>query len=189
MYTPIEHHAHPSSIKYVRRFAIDLVPTRTPITIEAMESMPKPKKRPRPIPHGMITKYVFVEMPTGRFLYWVLAEPFTIEDVKLLIFQKEGIPVQSQRLLLEVPNDRTIWEHVKMNNEITFILMPVYYNCTRALRSYFYSVVMNEEEGDENDERKEEKEQEDANDKEEAKGELSSQDSIGLELFGDEPDT
>ena len=47
---------------------------------------------------------------------------------------------------------------------------------------------MNEEEGDENDERKEEKEQEDANDKEEAKGELSSQDLIGEKLFGHEPD-
>ena len=162
----------------------------TPITIEAMELMPKPKKRPRPRPHAtMITNSVYVEMPTGSFHHWVVAEPFTIEDVKLLIFQKEGIPVEWQRLVLEVPNDRTISDPVKMNNEITFILMPVYCKCERVQRNHFYGVVMNEEEGDENDEWKEEKEQEDANDKEEAKGELSSQDSIGLELFGDEPDT
>ena len=151
----------------------------TPITIEAMELMPKPKKRPRPIPHAMITNSVYVEMLTGSFHHWVVAEPFTIEDVKLLIFQEEGIPVQCQRLVLEAQNDRTISDPVKVNNEITFILMPVYYNW----------VVMNEEEGDENGERKEEKEQEDAKDKEEAKGEFSSQDWIGLELFGDEPDT
>ena len=138
------------------------------------------------MPHAMIdrrdaepTNSVYVEMPTGSFHHWVVAEPFTIEDVKLLIFQKEGIPVQCQRLVLEAQNDRTISDPVKVNNEITFILMPVYYNW----------VVMNEEEGDENGERKEEKEQEDAKDKEEAKGEFSSQDWIGLELFGDEPDT
>ena len=147
----------------------------TPITIEAMDDLrPTPKKRPR-----RNEKHVFVEMPTGCFLHWVVAEPFTIEDVKLLIFQKEGIPVEWQRLVLEVPNDRTISDPLKMNDEITFIMMPLYYNW----------VVMNEEEGDENGERKEEKEQEDAKDKEEAKGEFSSQDWIGLELFGDEPDT
>ena len=59
------------------------MPTMTPITIEAMELMPKPKKRPRTVPHCMITKHVFVEMPTGDLLRWMVVEPFTIEAVYL----------------------------------------------------------------------------------------------------------
>ena len=122
----------------------------------------------------------------------MVAEPFTIEDVKELIFKKEGIPVRCQRLVLEVPNDRTVsGPLLKMNDEITFILMPVFYNyelhCERVQRNHYYPDE--EEGGDEDDEWTEEKEQEDAKDKEEAKGEFSSQDWIGLELFGDEPDT
>ena len=144
------------------------------------------------MPHGMIK--ICVEMPTGCFLYWVVAEPFTIEDVKLLIFRKEGIPVRFQRLVLELPNDRTISDQMIVPSRtlypcdaMTFILMPVH--CSRDYTNSTYcGLVMNEEEGDENDEMKEAKEQEDANDKEEAKGELSSQDLIGEKLFGHEPD-
>ena len=164
--------------------------------VEAMDHIEAvPKKRPR-----RKEKHVYVEMPTGDLLHWAVVEPFTIEDIKELIFHDEGIPVEKQRLVLEVPNDRTISDPVKMTDESHFILMPMYYNNfkakEKALDSYVdTSDVEGEEEEEEEHEKEEDKEQEEA--KEEfcsqeltrmEKEEFCSQEWIGAELFGDTKD-
>ena len=156
--------------------------------VEAMDycPMPTPKKRPR-----RKEKHVYVEMPTGYVLHWMVVEPYTIEDVKEKIYHDEGIPVEKQRLVLEVPNDRTISDPVKMTDESHFILMPMYYNNFKAKEKALDSYVdTSDEEGEEEEEheKEEDKEQEEAKDQEEAKEEFCSQEWIGAELFGDTKD-
>ena len=72
---------------------------------------PTPKKRPR-----RNEKRVFVEMPTGDRLDWMVVEPCTIENVKERIFHYEGIPVEMQHLVIEAPNDCTISNPVNPND-------------------------------------------------------------------------
>ena len=163
--------------------------------VEAMDHIEAvPKKRPR-----RKEKHVYVEMPTGYVLHWMVAEPFWIEDVKELIFSDEGIPVEKQRLVLEVPNDRTISDPVKMTDESHFILMPMYYNNfkakEKALDSYVDTSDVEGEEEEEEHEKEEDKEQEEAKGEfcsqelsRMAQEEFGSQEWIGAELFGDTKD-
>ena len=132
---------------------------------EAMD--PMQKKRPR-----CQEKHVFVEMPTGDLLHWKVAEPFTNYNVKEHIFLEEGISVEQQRLLLDVPDDdRTISDPVKITNEIHFILMPMYYNFQAKEKAVQIKGHTSDEEGEgeeEEDENEEEKEEEDAKEEEES---------------------
>ena len=128
--------------------------------VEAMDYIEAvPKKRPR-----RKEKHVYVEMPTGYVLHWMVAEPFTIENVKEQIFLDEGIPVEKQRLVLEVPNDRTISDPVKMTDESHFILMPMYYNFKAKEKALEMKEYTSDEEGEEEEEheKEEDKEQEEA---------------------------
>ena len=165
--------------------------------VEAMDycPMPTPKKRPRRLP---TPKHVYVEMPTGYVLHWMVVEPYTIEDVKEKIYHDEGIPVEKQRLVLEVPNDRIISDPVKMTDESHFILMPMYYNNFKAKEKALDSYVdTSDEEGEEEEEHEKEEDNEQEEAKEEfcsqeltrmAKEEFCSQEWIGAELFGDTKD-
>ena len=129
---------------------------------------PRPKKRPRPN-----EKNVIVEMPTGDRLDWMVVEPCTIENVKELVFQYEGIPVEMQHLVIEAPNDCTISNPVNPNDSsIHFILMPMYYNFQAKEKAVQIKGHTSDEEGEgeeeEEDENEEEKEEEDAKEEEES---------------------
>ena len=44
---------------------------------------------------------VLVKMPTGKITNLIVSHPYTVEDVKQKISQKEGIPPRSQQLSYE----------------------------------------------------------------------------------------
>ena len=175
-------HLKSSILDYLRL----ALPATTPITIEAMnDCKPTPKKRPR-----LKNKHVFVEMPTGHLLHWMVAEPFTIEKVKQLILIDEGIPIEQQRLVIEAPNDRSISNPVEIKNETRFILMPIDNNFKAKEEALEIKgdTADQEDQEKEDDEKEEDKEEEDATDQEEAEEEFSSTEWIGAELFGDGQD-
>ena len=142
---------------------------------------PRPKKRPRPN-----EKNVIVEMPTGELLHFMVEETCTVENVKELIFQEVGIPVESQCLVVEVRNERAISSPVVITAGIQLIMMPVYYYDIKTKEK---ADEMNaSDEGGEEEEDSEDTEQEDAKNQEEPKGDLSefsSQDWIGAALLED----
>ncbi len=70
---------------------------------------------------------VFVKLPTGAFLSWIADECCTIGDMKTEIETKEAIPVDQQKLVLEVEDDRILAEpYRRTDNELHLLLLPRY---------------------------------------------------------------
>ena len=70
---------------------------------------------------------VFVKLPTGATISWIADECCTIGDMKTEIETKKAIPVDQQKLVLEVEDDRILAEpYRRTDNELHLLLLPRY---------------------------------------------------------------
>ena len=70
---------------------------------------------------------VFFKLHTGAFISWIADECCTIGDMKTEIETKEAIPVDQQKLVLEVEDDRILAEpYRRTDNELHLLLLPRY---------------------------------------------------------------